>query len=435
MPGDLNRDVEAVARRQLTRLIDAIAVDDERRPAAFFEDRSPDPVERSSKKRGRWLAAAAAVALLVGGSVVASRLAPDDEPEYATGDEDACGEDEPTDPYASESADSGEPTVVARGDLADGRPWEYLVFDPPPGVNERILLDGETSWETETLAADWDAAVRVGLLTWSVQRVGDELVVSGQLPVEAAYVEVGLPDGATRVLCPAAVPGVVEYRYAAGVLPVEAEAATLTAKDRGGRVVAQGSVGELGLTAAMEIVPEHVMLPFGGPWDLFTDELPSGRSWMLTGERESSSATYVLRFDGGIESQVGVQSMDGPLEGIDKPLFWTVQVVDGGYVVWGLVPDQIASVQVGLDDGERSTGVVLDAGLPGLSTRAFVAVLPEGASFGQVLALNAESQPEFYAADVTDGEEIAVFREGSQTTLSVKDYGDGPTMTIDLSRD
>lgn len=260
--------LEALARRQLTRLIDAI----ETTPPALVDVTlplaTPRPVEldearaRAAARRRRMLilastavatVAAVVLALVVvpGGSDGTDDVISDQLPRTSTSIVDTTAPDPgvdgqpPRQPDEECQLDLAEDGRVAVGQTPDGRLWEYRVDGRLPDVNAEILVDDTPAEGTQSAATRQD-----GPLSDDQLRHGRTEIVAGEVvesvedvvvPATAQTVEVYIWDGAehTRLQpCPMAIPGVADLKYAATFVPHGSEPIAAIAFDDAGQAVA-----------------------------------------------------------------------------------------------------------------------------------------------------------------------------------------------------
>lgn len=251
MTRDLDPRLEAAARRQITRLVEAIDT------SADMSGPAP------ARPRPRPFALVVAASLVAVAGVVAAVIGADDGTGERTSTDTASGGQ-----CAAERADDGE---VASGSSPDGTPWVVEVRGQPPDVGVWSTV-GEDESSQEHAADSWAMLVNEGNLTWSIHGTDRGQVVVAEVPTSTATVEVQLSDGRTLHLCPKTVAPVDALAYAAGFVPAGTTIEDMRALDASRQVLAQLRAAELprtrgesgGFAVGVLIDPELVELPLGG---------------------------------------------------------------------------------------------------------------------------------------------------------------------------
>jgi hypothetical protein len=398
---ELDPDVEAAARRQLTRLVDAVVVPSPSAAgAASAGDAAVDGLdgvplppargEAAGRRRVRVVGAAAA-GVVVAAAVTAAILGDGDASRTATAPtgRDVC--------RATEAEDG----VIGRGRFGDGVPWAVR-FETPGDDGQWIegvftSIDGEGAGGWSHNERSWPSLVDLGVLTWHLAVHAEHLVLSGQVPSSAARVEVDLQDGQEVTACPVTVPSIGAVSYFAVAIPAGAELVAAHAVDAQGRTIAEANAdrlddlvahGEIDAPVAMdvEIDRDLVDLPLGGQaappppaavlHDVVRGELPSGRWSLRVGHQGDEVRVELQRAGGGVGA--GVQGTPDQLLGADAT--WHVDSADGRHIVWGLTSPDVAEVVVTLHDRSTVRVPTVDPEEPRLAARAFAGALPEGAA-------------------------------------------------------
>lgn len=447
--GDQLTALETAARREITRLVDAIDVGAEPlRPPA---DR---PTGARSAVRRRMVVAAGlgTVAAAAAGIVAVAPLrteAPAPDLVIGVSAEGQCEE---------RVAEDG---LVAAGVLPGGGVWEFQIEQEGGWLNGWLSIDDRRSGGWGHDDQSWPAVVNAGQLSAELQPIEDGLVVSVLAPPDSAKVTVELVNGRELVMCPVAVPVTTAVEFAAGFIPDGIEVRAIRVEDaRGRRIAWADDVPTLSSSAAsrdaderlraklpadaqlspgheersaigfgLDIDPDLVHLPLGGAAvpeyvdplatavEVAAGDLPVGRWSVRAGSNGDETAIELIRPDGTRSGWKG-----GTVDQLLRDLNWDVDLIAGRYILWGFVPDDVATVVVSLADGAELRILPSRRDVAGLDLPAFGAELPEHAVITDVEGHDASGSAR-YRAELSNLEVLAGTSGPASAGLLVEPVG------------
>jgi hypothetical protein len=400
MRRELDPQLEATVREQLTRLIDAIettppeAVDmnmivDIPGPSRLDQARA-----RAAARRRRTLILASTAVAAAAAAVLAFVVVPGDSRSDVVsggGDRTTTTTTEATSTTATTvpdttvtpaPADTGctsgvaSDGLVASGDMAGGGRWEYRVSGQLPDVEAVVLVDGTPVDGQYTAAVGQDQPLgggqlrqgRVEVGRYRVDTVERETVEDVAVPAATATVQAYVWDGSQRSqveLCPRLIPGVADVKYAATYVPFGSELMAVIALDADGRAVAHS---------------ENVSIPDqGGPEamsEVAGGELGSSR-WSFQVGGDAELLAVKLDLPGPVDDGGGgaVRSRPDLLE----DTWYASSVWDGSagrYFLWGYTRADVTEVVMTMFDGSVHRIPTVATGLPGVDGRVFAGEFP-----------------------------------------------------------
>lgn len=445
------RGLEDAARRQISRLVDAIDVGAE--PLLLPADR-PDAARTARVGPRRQVAVAAglgAVAAVVVGVVALTVRTESPMPDVAAG---VPADGQCVDRVAHDG-------VIGTGSLPDGDEWEFRIVQEGDWLNGWVVVDGQRAGGWGHDDASWPSVVNAGMLEAQLLPVDGGWILSVLAPPGSASVTVEMVDGREFELCPAAIGATSAVEFAAGFVGEDTEVRTLRVEDRSGRLMAwaddvpylsstagwreadermraslpadrQGSTGHdqrpvIGF--GLDIDPSLVQLPLGGvavpdyvdplaaAVEVASGELPSGPWSVRVGSNGDEMAIELTSLDAG-----GSGGHRGTADQILADLAWDVMLIDGRYLIWGFVPDDVATVVVSLAAGTELPVSTVQPDISGLDLPAFGAALPEGAMITNVEGRDASGTAR-YRADVGIVESLAGGPQPASAGMAVQPVG------------
>jgi hypothetical protein len=385
MSRDIDPQIEASARQQLTRLIDAI----ETTPAEEVDiDLDVDKLTQLDRARARAAAArrrrsfilASATVAAAAAAVVAFVVVPNDDggngfstendssTTTTTAPSSTTSTTAPAAPEATErvtpplgtdtecgmAANDG---VVESGTFPDGRTWEYRVSADVP----EVLVDG-TSVEVLPPADVQFVASYADGLAWDVV-VDDGVIPFVAVPATATLLDLHVWNGTSREVVEVCTKAVDDLRYGATLLPAGSEVLAVVANDPARNPVAFSdyvSVREEGGPESMtEAVSGEITSdtpgPHNGPWRLATG-----------GDSE------LVRLDLSLPTQgTTVRSTPELL----RNRWFASSIYDGAqgrYFIWGYIRrGDVAEVHLTMYDGQEVSVPTVPSGISGDSGRVF----------------------------------------------------------------